>query len=66
MQKYVELPNSEIERRISEYIHSEKYRRVMRMKLIDGLTLERIAEVVEMSPAQVYRIVKQCKKMIEI
>lgn len=66
MQKYVELPNSEIERRISEYIHSEKYRHVMRMKMIDGLTLERIAEVVEMSPAQVYRIVKQCRKMIEI
>lgn len=66
MQKYDTLTNSEIEHRISEYIHSEKYRRIARMKLIDGLTLECIAEVAEMSTAQISRIVKQCKKMIEI
>ena len=59
MQYYVTLPNSEIERRIAEYIHSERNRKIMRLKLIDGLTYERIAEIVEMSPRQIKTIVKR-------
>lgn len=55
----IDLPNSEIERRISEKIHNAKYRDVMRMRLIDGLTYERIAERVEMSPRQIKNIVKR-------
>lgn len=66
MQKYVELTNTELYHRINENIHSQRDRRVMHMKLIDGLTAEKIAEIVEMSPVQIYRIVKRCKKMIEI
>lgn len=66
MQNYVLLTNSEIDALISEKIHSQRDRNVMHMKLIDGLTLEKIAEIVEMSPSQIYRIIKRCKKMIEI
>ena len=58
--------NSEIERRISEQIHSDRDRRIMRMRLVDGLTAEKIAESVGMSVVQIYRIVKKCRKMIEI
>lgn len=57
--------NSELSEMIAENIHSERNRRIMRMKMIDGLTYERIAEIVEMSPRQVYRLVKKCKSIIE-
>lgn len=64
MQNYITLTNSEIAERISEHIHSERNRRIMHMKLIDGLTYERIAEVVEMSPRHVKRIVKASMESI--
>lgn len=60
MQYNVTLPNSEIEKAISENIHSERDRKILRLKLIDGLTYERIAEIVEMSPRQIKNIVKKC------
>ena len=53
----IDLPNSEIEHRISERIHSERDRRILRMKLIDGLTYEKIAEIVDMTPRQIQNIV---------
>lgn len=53
----MQYTNSEIERRISEHIHSERDRRIMRLRLIDGITYERIAEVVEMSPRYVRALV---------
>lgn len=58
------LTNSELSEMINEYIHSERNRRIMRMKLIDGLTYERIAEIVEMSPRHVKRIVKMSMESI--
>ena len=64
MKQQIILTNSEIEHRISENIHNQLYRRVMYLRLIDGLTYERIAEAVEMSPRHVIRIVKSCMRTI--
>lgn len=64
MQNYITLTNSEIAERISEIIHSKRDREIMRLKLIDGLTLEQTAEVVEMSVPQIQRIVKHYKELI--
>ena len=64
MQQYVELTNTEINHLISEHIHSERDRQIMRLRMVDGLTYERIAEAVSMSPAQIIRIVKRCRKVI--
>lgn len=61
----MQYTNTEIERKISEQIHSDRDRRIMRMRFVDGMTYERIAEAVEMSPRQVYRLVKKCKIIIE-
>lgn len=58
--------NTELYHKINENIHSQRDRRVMHMKLIDGFTAEKIAEILEMSTVQIYRIVKRCKKLIEI
>ena len=59
------ITNTQIIERINEYVHSKRYRELLRMRLVDGLTYEQIAEAVEMSPAQVYRIVKKYAGMIK-
>ncbi len=59
MQHYVELTNSELAEIIGEHIHSERDRQIMRMKLIDGLTYEKIAEIMEMSPRYVRSLVRK-------
>ena len=60
----MEYTNTEIKRRIDEHIHNQKYRDIMRMRLVDGLTYERIAEAVEMSPRQIFNIVRRCYNSI--
>ena len=64
MQQYIGLTNSEIEHKISEYIHSERDRKIMRLRLIDGLTYERIAEALEMSPRYIRALVKRLQTYI--
>ena len=59
------ITNTQIIERINEYVHSKKYRELLRMRMVDGLTYEQIAESVEMSPAQVYRIVKKYADLIK-
>lgn len=60
----MQYTNSEIAAIIAERIHSERDRRIMKMRLVDGLTYEKIAELVEMSAIQIKRIVKRYAMMI--
>lgn len=66
MQYYITLTNSELAELISEHIHSERDRQIMRMKLIDGLTYEKIAEKVEMSPRYIRSLVKKLTERLKI
>ena len=66
MQHYVELTNSQLAELIGENIHSERNRQIMRMKLIDGLTYERIAEIVQMSPRYVRTLVHRLADILKI
>ncbi|MBP0961693.1 MAG: hypothetical protein J5864_06080 [Oscillospiraceae bacterium] len=66
MQHYITLTNSEIAELISEHIHSERDRYIMKMKLIDGYTYEKIAEIVDMSPRYVRSIVKKQTDRLKI
>lgn len=59
MQQYITLTNSELAELISEHIHSERDRQIMKLKLIDGLTYEKIAETFEMSPRYVRSLVRK-------
>ena len=54
---YADYPNSLIDATIAEWIHSERDRRIMHLKLVDGLTYERIAELEDMSPKRIQNIV---------
>jgi DNA-directed RNA polymerase specialized sigma24 family protein len=52
----MEYTNSQIREAIDEYIHSERDRRILVRRLIDGITYERIAEEMEMSVRQIKNI----------
>jgi DNA-binding CsgD family transcriptional regulator len=66
MQHYITLSNSQLAELISEHIHSERNRQIMRMKLIDGYTYEKIAEIVQMSPRYVRSLVKRLTERLKI
>lgn len=59
MQNHVALTNSQLAEIIGENIHSERDRQIMRMKLIDGYTYEKIAEIMQMSPRYIRSLVKR-------
>ena len=66
MQHYITLTNSELADLISEHIHSERDRQIMKLKLIDGLTYEKIAEKFEMSPRYIRSLVKKLTERLKI
>lgn len=51
------MPRSEVEKLIDEWVFNQKYRQVIKLRFLDGLTFEQIAERVDMSDRQVKRIV---------
>ena len=59
MQPYIALTNSELAELIGEHIHSERDRQILKLKLIDGYTYEKIAEIYEMSPRYIRSLVKK-------
>lgn len=66
MQHYNTLTNSQLAELIGEHIHSERNRQIMRMKLIDGYTYEKIAEIVQMSPRYIRSLVKRLTDRLKI
>lgn len=60
----MEYSNSRIREIIAEYIHSERDRRILERRLIDGITFERLAEEFDMSDRQVRRIVYKLQEQL--
>jgi len=60
----IEYSNSGIILLIDEYIHSERDRAIMKRRLVDGLTYEKLAEEFELSVAQIKRIVYRSEDII--
>lgn len=52
-----EYTNSDISKLIDEHIHNERDRRILKRRLIDGITYERLAEEFSYSVRQIKRIV---------
>ena len=57
--------NSAMSRLIDERIHNELHRRVLKLRLIDGWTYERIAEDVDRTPRQINYIVANTTKHLD-
>lgn len=60
----MEYTNSQIEELISEHIHSDKNRRILRRRLIDGVSYDSIAEELDMSVRWVKVIVARGKSIL--
>ena len=52
-----EYTNSQAREIIAEVLHSERDRRLMERRLIDGIVIEKLAEEFELSVSQVKRII---------
>lgn len=57
MKYQFDLPRSELESLIDEWILKERDRRILKRRLLDGLTYEALAEEFELSVRQAKRIV---------
>ena len=53
----MEYSNSLIREIIGEYIHSERDRAIMNRRLVDEITIERLAEEFDLSTSQIKRII---------
>ena len=60
----MEYTNSRIREIIAEHIHSERDRRILERRLIDGITFEKLAEEQELSVSQVKRIIWKGSEII--
>ena len=60
----MEYTNSQVRRIIEDFIHSERDRRLLARRLIDGITIERLAEEFELSPRQVKNILRKGEEII--
>lgn len=58
------ITNSEIAHLIDEYIHSERDRKILKRRLIDGICYEPLAEELDMSVRQVKNIVYKAEKKL--
>ena len=52
-----DVSNSEIEKLINEWIHSERDRKILKRRIIDGICYEPLAEEFELSVRQIKNIV---------
>lgn len=59
-----ELSRNEIEQLIDSWIMHERNRAILKRRLLDGITYERLAEEFDMSVRQVKRIVYQGESVI--
>ena len=58
----MEYSNSQIRALIAEYIHSQRDRKILYRRLVDGITYERLAEEFDLSVRQVKTIVYRGEK----
>lgn len=61
-----DIPNSKLEWLIEEWVKSDRNRKILKRRLIDGIHYEKIAEEFEISDRQVKTIVKKEKENILI
>ena len=64
MKQTTSLTNSEIERRISENLHSDRDRRLLRRRFIDGQTYDELSVEFFLSRRQVARIIARARNIL--
>lgn len=59
-----EIPRSEIEHLIDEWILSKRDRKLMKLRWLDGLTIEEVAEISDLSVRQTKNLIKKYENKI--
>lgn len=59
-----ELPRSEVEKLIDEWIRNERDRAILKRRLLDGITYERLAEEFDLSVRQTKTVVYKSENRI--
>ena len=62
--KYEDISNTDLSRLIDEWIKSERDRRILKRRLIDGVCYEPLAEEVGLSVRQVKTIVYRAEQIL--
>lgn len=60
----IEYTNSQVTKAIDEYIHSERDRKILKRRLIDGICFEPLAEEFDLSVRQIKYIVHKGQEKI--
>lgn len=60
----IEYTNSGVVRVIDEYIHSERDRAIIKRRLIDGRTIEQLAEEFDRSPRAMQRKIAKLQSVV--
>ena len=60
----IEYTNSQISHAIDEYIHSERDRRILKRRLIDGVCFEPLAEEFDVSVRRIKAIVYKGQSIV--
>lgn len=60
------LSNSEITHIIDEWVHSERDRKLLKRRFIDGITYERLAEEFNLSVRHVKNIIYTSEKFLKL
>ena len=60
----IEYTNSYVARIIDEYIHSERDRAIIKRRLIDGISIERLSEEFDRSPRAMQRKIAKLQSVV--
>lgn len=63
---FMEYTNTWIRERIAEYVHSERDRQVLVRRLVDGVTIERLAEEFDLSVGGVKGILRRYRAVLAV
>ena len=58
------VPRSEWEKLIDEWIFNDQHRQMLKLNLLDGWTYERLSEKFEMSTRQIARIIPKLQNQL--
>ena len=64
MPSNIDIPRSEWEKLIDEWIFSEEHRSMLKRNLLDGWTYEHIADEFDMSSRQIGRIIPKLQEQL--
>lgn len=59
-----EYTNSQIRDLIREHLHSDRDRKLLFRRLVDGITFEKLSEEFDLSPKQTRNIVHKCEAVL--